>query len=748
MFPQQSFGYWLRLKRKSLDLTREGLAERVGCSAATVRKLEAEERRPSQQIAERLAEVFEIPENEREKFLRFARGEMALAPTGSPQDIAWGRTHTTARSNLPAPVTRLIGREKEIADLHERLSKTDARLITLIGPPGIGKTRLSIETARTSLAAFPDGAFLVEFAPLDDASHIAPTIAQTLGYTDKSNRPTRDLLKHGINDMQILLVLDNCEHLIEYIAPLASGLLSACSRLKILATSRESLRIPGEHLYPVPALELPKETASIDMDTAPQFPALTLFTERAHAVRPDFSLNAENVQAVVSICSQLDGLPLAIELIASRIRLLTPQALLERMSGQFVLSADGMRAVSARQKTLNNAIKWSYDSLPKEEQKLFAYLSVFSGGFTLEAAEAVFSGTFQDRAVSDIITSLSDRSLLVRSTDATSGIRFHMLFPIHEFASERLRQMSKEANTRDRHLVYFLDLAERVENEIQGSSQLKLLNQMDVEHDNFRAALGWSVSNQQTNHALRLLGALGWPWEMRCHYTEASDWLERVKTLPGILDHPAPYSKVLNHIGRHIWTQENFEEAHAMLVESLAIAASAGTDGEQSMAEALNWLGIVELLTFRDHEKAKAHLERGLEIYQTLGNQHGIALNTFHLGILELELGHYDQAFTILSRSLDDFKQAGNLFFSGRVYIYLGYLYMQQGHFDRSLDAFEKQLIIDTELQFWDGIANAWYHLGDLYRQKGETEKAKLHFEQCRLISREHGLTKTIPTIK
>lgn len=748
MFSQQSFGYWLRLKRKSLDLTREGMAGRVGCSAATIRKLEAEERRPSQQIAERLAEVFEIPKSEREKFLRFARGEIALAPARNPQNIVWERTHDATRSNLPAPVTRLIGREKEIADLHERLSKTDARLLTLIGPPGIGKTRLSIEVARKSLATFRDGAFLVEFAPLDDASHIAPTIVQTLGYTDISNRPALDLLKYGIGDKQMLLVLDNCEHLIDDIAPLASGLLSACPRLKILATSRESLRVPGEHLYPVPTLDIPKEISLIDINNAKQFPALTLFTERAHAARPDFFLNAENLQAVASICSQLDGLPLAIELLASRLRLMTPQALLERMSGQFVLSADGMRAVTARQKTLKNAIQWSYDSLPKEEQKIFAYLSVFSGGFTLESAEAVFSGIFQGRAVSDIITSLSDRSLLVHSTDATGGIRFHMLFPIHEFASERLRQMNKEVETRDRHLVYYLDLAERVENEIQGSSQLTLLNQMDMEHDNFRAALGWSMNSQKTNYALRLLGALGWPWEMRCHYTEARDWLERVKTLPGILDHPASYSKILNHIGRHIWTQENYEEAHALLNESLAIATSAGTDGEQSMADALNWLGVVELLTFRAHEKAKSHLELGLDIYQKLGNQHGIALNTFHLGILELELGHYDQALTILNRSLDDFKQAGNLFFSGRVYIYLGYLYMQQGDFDQSLDAFEKQLIIDTELQFWDGIANAWFHLGDLYRQKGEIEKAKLHFEQCRLISREHGLTKTIPTIK
>jgi predicted ATPase/transcriptional regulator with XRE-family HTH domain/predicted negative regulator of RcsB-dependent stress response len=745
MVSQQSFGIWLKLKRKSLDLTREGLAERVGCSAATIRKIEAEERRPSKQIAERLSDIFHIPQNERGKFLRFARGDLIAVFREDVEEAPWRSSSIPPHSNVPAMVTSLIGRGKEISDLREYLSNPNTRLITLIGPPGIGKTRLSMETASESIKDFRDGVFFVSLVPLDDASLIAPTIVQTLGYVEKRNLSDIDVLRDGIGDKSMLLVLDNCEHLIEDIAPLASRLLSACPRLKILATSRESLRVPGEHLYPVPTLDIPTETSSIDINTAMQFPALTLFTERAHAVRSDFSLNRENIQVIVSICSQLDGLPLAIELIASRIRLMSPQALLQRMSGQFVLSADGMRAVSARQRTLHNAIDWSYQYLPPEEQKIFACLSVFSGGFTLDAAEAVFAGMVSEKSVSEIIASLSDKSLLVRITNSQGDIRFNMLFTIHEFALERLRQTGLEADIRDRHMSYFLDFAEQTDREIHGPKQVDLLNRVEEDHDNFRAALGLSVVNQKTESALRLLGALGWPWEMRCYYTEARSWLDKIRTLPDLGNYPALYSKILNHIGRHTWTQENFHEAYSLLNESLVISAKAGKSGEQSLAEALNWMGLVTLLAFKNTGEAKSLLERGLELHKKLDDRQGIALTTFHLGILELEMDHKELALHILKQSLALFQQSGDQFFTGRVSIYLGYLFMKQEKYDQALHFFEQQLRIDTELQFWDGIANGWFHLGDLYRQGGDHEKAKAHYEQCKMICREHGLIKFVP---
>jgi len=422
-----SFGEWLKRQRKAVGLTQEQLAEQVSCSTSALKKIEAEERRPSAQIVERLAEIFNIPPNERTAFLRFARGDWASAPHETGGEIPWRASAISTRSNLPATATSLIGREKEIVDVHDYLLRADIRLVTLIGPPGIGKTRLSIESARTALPNFPADVFFVALAPLDDPALIAVTIAQALGYVGVRNISTNEQLKEGIGDKQMLIVLDNCEHLIEDVASLASGLLSACSHLKILATCRESLRIPGEWLYPVPAFDVPSENSFIDMETASNFPALILFAERARAVRPDFVLNAENIKTVSAICAHLDGLPLVIELIAARMRLMSPQALLERLNDQFILSADGMRTASTRQKTLQNAIGWSYNLLSDEEQKLFARLSVFSGGFTLEAAETIFPRTVSEKSVTDLIALLLDKSLLQRIPNERGEPRYTML---------------------------------------------------------------------------------------------------------------------------------------------------------------------------------------------------------------------------------------------------------------------------------------------------------------------------------
>src|SRR5262245_32734605 len=317
---EHSFGYWLRLRRKALDLTQDALADRVGCSVGMIRKIESEERRPSAQIVERLAEIFSIPQGEQTAFLRFARGELRSLSGETDEHFRWHTTIKSTHTNLPGTVTSFIGREREIMEIRDYLSSSNIRLVTLIGPPGIGKTRLSIESARAALSDFPDGVFFVALAPLDDPSLIAQTIAHSLGYVGAMKISTEEQLKEGIGDKQLLLVLDNCEHLIEEVAVLASGLLEACLRIKMIATSRETLRIPGEWLYAVPAFDLPASDEFTDVSSAAIHPALTLFSERARAVQSDFALNPDNLQTIASICAQLDGLPLAIELIAARIR--------------------------------------------------------------------------------------------------------------------------------------------------------------------------------------------------------------------------------------------------------------------------------------------------------------------------------------------------------------------------------------------------------------------------------------------
>jgi predicted ATPase len=569
---------------------------------------------------------------------------------------------------------------------------------------------------------------------------ITATIAQALGYVGTKNYAGDQQLIEGIGEKQMLIVLDNCEHLIEDVAPLASGLLSACSHLMILATSRESLRVPGEWLYSVSTLEMPKEKVTVDVENISEFPALTLFAERARAARAGFVINAGNIQTVTSICAQLDGLPLAIELIAARIRLMSPQVLLERLNDQFILSADGMRAVSMRQKTLNNVIGWSYNLLQLEEQKLFAFLSVFSGGFTLDAAEAIFSQIVMEKPVSDLLTSLLDKSLLQQVFDADGRSRLTMLMTIQRFALNCLRITDLETTARQGHLTYFIELAELGDREVRGPSAVEWTGRIEREHNNFRAALEWSMANRDTESALRLLAALGWFWQLAGHFGEARNWLDEVRRLPGVDDHPAIYARILNHIGRVSWTQGRMEEARALLEESQVICKRLGEEGEQILAEAWNWLGLLVLSSERNTDQARSLIQQALELYQKWEIKPGVALTTFNLGIVEIQSDHDDLALSLLEESLTLSRQSGDLIFIARICRYVGNLYLKQGKYEQAHQFFEEHLRIDTELQFWDGIGHAYGELGNLYRYQGDYDQAEWYYEKCLAVHYEHGL--------
>jgi predicted ATPase/transcriptional regulator with XRE-family HTH domain len=743
------FGEWLKRQRSSRGLTQDQLAQQIGCATITLRKIESEQRRPSAQMIERIAEIFNIPKNEKIIFSRFTRGG-GSAPLIKSEAAPWSASSTTVRSNLPASLTSFIGREQDIALVCEYLLNPDIRIVTLIGPPGIGKTRLSLAAAHEVLSDFAEGIFFVALAPLEDSSLAAPTIVQTLGFAETERRSPLDRLKEGIGDKDMLLVLDNLEHIIDGAASLASDLLSACPHLKILTTSREALRIPGEWLYSVPVFSIPQKTQlqSMNIEEISKFAALTLFAERARAVKTDFVLDSENVQAVAAICTQLDGLPLAIELIAARVRLMSPQALLAKLNNQFTLTADGMRAVPARQKTLQNAISWSYNLLSQEEQNLFAGLSVFSGGFTVDAAEAIFSRTVISKPIPDLVASLLDKSLLQRTSGLQGEPRFSMLVTIQQFSLDRLRQRGEQAQVRNWHLDYFLDLAEQADQHIHGLDQVSWLEHLDAEHANYSSALDWCLSNQYTELALRLLGALGWALILQRQSVETYGWFDKVHALPGVMQHPALHARVLNLRGLLGWFLNDIGHARFILEESQEIWLQLEDQGEQGLAEALSYLGLV--LMQNDDGDPQPLFEKSYHLYQKHADQWGMAFAMLNSGRATAGLFHPggsttawhgdDRALSLFQKSLGMFGEVGDLWGVGRACFFLGQLFVRQGNHVKARSFLDQYLMICEDLGFRQGIAFALLTIGDSYRHQSDYDQAAQFYEKSQVVSRQYDL--------
>lgn len=696
MLEQHSFGYWLRLKRKALDLTREALADRVGCSVSTIRKLEDEERRPSAQIAELLAEIFKIPTNERPAFLRFARGDWRSTPSSRDEEAPW-RASTQAltqhpRSNLPATFTSFIGRDKDIAAVHDYLTNPDIRLVTLIGPPGIGKTRLSIASASKSLADFPDGVFFVALVSLDHLSLILSAIAQALGYVEKSDLPAEKRLREGIGNKRMLLVLDNCEHLIEDVAPLASSLLSACPRLKILTTSREALRIPGEWLYSVPAMDMPKEYSIVDIETISEFPALLLFAERARAARSDFALNAESIQAVASICAQLDGMPLAIELAAARVKTLSLEQIAARLDDRFALLTSGSRIAPSRQQTLRATLDWSYELLTETERELFRQLSVFVGGFTLDALESV-AQLDSNRSVLHVLSRLVDKSLVI--VEQRDNVRYQLLETIRQYAGEKLQESGNARWSHDRHLAYFLMYAEKAEPHIFRAEQRAWANRLEIEHDNLRAALRWSLESDQAKAGLQMAGALAWFWHNNGHLREGSRWLEKMLTSDNGV--------------------RGTERAKALRASSM-ISRDMG-----------------------DYVRAKALADSSIKLYREIGDNQGVGLALIDLGAtLHLE-GKREEAIELLQESLYLLQSTGEMWGIAYAKVLLGDAWFRLGDIERAATQWEASLRLTRELG--DNSLMAWSlgGLADVARLRREYNRAIEMFKESLNLYRELG---------
>ena len=681
MQEQHSFGYWLRLQRKALDLTREALADRVGCSVSMIRKLEDEERHPSAQIAELLAEIFKVPPTERPAFLRFARGDWRSAPDLGDEEAPW-RVSTPEipqhpRSNLPATFTSLIGRDKDIAAVHDYLTNPDIRLVTLIGPGGIGKTRLGIESARDALTHFPDGVFFVALAPLDQPSLIPSAILQALGYTEKNNLSPEEGLVEGIANKRMLLVLDNCEHLINDVAPLASSLLSSCSRLKILTTSREALQISGEWLYSVPVLDLPKKNSAVDIETISEFPALVLFAERARAVRADFALNAENTRAVAAICLQLEGLPLAIELIAARVKTLSIEQIAARLDDRFALLTSGSRIAPSRQQTLRATLDWSYELLTEPERELFRQLSVFVGGFTLEALESV-ALLDSNQSILDALSRLVDKSLLL--VEQRDRPRYRFLEPIRQYARDKLNETGTSNLIQDRHLHYYLRVAEEAEPYLYGAGQHDWKKRLEWDHDNLRVALGWSLESNQIEVGLKMAGALAWFWHNKGHLSEGNLWLEKT------------------------------------------LASGIGIQGKER-AKALRASSILSTGT-GDYIRARAFAESSVKIYREMGDNLGAGLVLADLGASLHWGGKEEEAIESLEESLHLLRATGERWEIAYALLWLGDTWFRMGNIERAATNWEESLHLTRELGDHYLIAWSLGGLADVERLRADYKRA------------------------
>jgi predicted ATPase/DNA-binding XRE family transcriptional regulator len=680
MTAKTSFGQWLKQRRKTLDISQEDLAQQIGCAAVTLYKIEAEERRPSKQIAALLAEHLNIPPDERPAFVRFARAEAVVdsAPWGTP-------FHPP--TNLPLQPTSLIGREADVAALQKRLLQPEARLLTLTGPPGIGKTRLAVRVAAETLDDFADGVFLISLAPVSDANLVPTTIANTLGLPDVGPQTPLERLKAFLSDKQTLLLLDNFEQILAA-APQIAELLAVCPWLKLLVTSRAPLRIRQERQIPVSPLAVPDLTRLPDLEGVTHYSALTLFIERAQAVKPDFALTQENAPSVAALCSRLDGLPLAIELISARIKLLSPSALLERLHGRLMLQSDGLRDLEARHRTLNAAIDWSYQLLSTEEQMLFRRLGVFVGGWTLEAAEAVCLENLSLNIL-DSLASLLDKNLVKQDTQSDGEPRFMMLETIREYALEQLAASGEMEALKRQHAAYSVTLAETSNPALLGPQQGLWWDRLEIDHANFRASLAWSRAETSGEIELRLALALGGFWQHRGHLSEGSAWLTDAlmrsegDIAAGTLTKTRRRlrAEALTVLGVFSQWQGDLDTSQRLHEESVALFRELGNQAR--LANALSDYGMLFVL-HGDHEQASDVLNESLSLRRELGNTGGIAECLLFLGNLAYSQGNTTRAGTLWEESLALYRAEESTWVVANLLAQLAMVALDQGDFRRA----------------------------------------------------------------
>ncbi len=644
------------------------------------------------------------------------------------------RTLEAYPNNLPLQATPLVGREREVEEVCELLRSPKTRLLTLVGPGGTGKTRVGLQAAAELVNDFEDGVFFVALAAINDPTLVGPTIARALGLS--GGQSPEEMLEGYLREKHILLLLDNLEQIPEASAVL-NRLLLAAANLKFLATSRIPLRLYGEHEFPVPPLSMPDPDSLPPPEELTGYEAIRLFVERARAVRPDFSLTKENAAVVAQICARLDGLPLAIELAAARIKMLPAHVLLERLGNRLKLLTGGARNLPERQRTLRNAIEWSYGLLEVDEKVLFGRLGVFSGGATLEAIEAVCDAKGDlPTDVLDGVSSLLDKSLLRQEEGKEGEPRFVMLGTIREYALERLEHSGEAEAVRSAHAEYYLALAEEAEPKLWGAEDAAWLDRLGQEHDNMRAALSWSIEHGETRLALRLGGALRWFWYMEGYYGEGRSWLEAALAKDG-REAAQARARVLEGVGWLANQQGDVDQAEAAAEEGLKLSAEAGL-GEVVAADFQDVLG--DAARHRgDYERAAKMFEESLALHRTAGDSRGVAWSLGSLANVLGDRGDYERAKELYEEGLALSRELGGARPLGEYLISLGYEYLLEGDHERATALNEEAAKLYQKRGRRGGLQTALDNLGWAALARGDYKRARALHQENLVLCRELG---------
>jgi predicted ATPase/DNA-binding XRE family transcriptional regulator len=714
-----SFGDWLKRRRMGLGLTQDQLALQINCSTSALRKFESEERRPSAETIEHLADIFAIPPEERKSFLRFARGDWQAFAGGDTENAPWRLANINQQSNLPSLFTSFIGREKEQREVTNLFKKN--RLVTLAGAGGIGKTRLAVQMGHQLLHDYPHGVWFVPLESLSDPLRVPQAVASVFGIREGIDRQVVETLMHVLRPKTSLLILDNCEHLLDACAQLISTLLTHCPYLRILTTSREILKMEGEATYYLPSLSTPEGSAS--PEKLSEYESIQLFVERAALAVSSFQLTQENAQAIADICRRVDGIPLAIELIVARVNILKIEEISKQLQISFAILANINRTTLSRHQTLQASIDWSWSLLTDTEQVFLRQLSVFAGGWTLEAAQSVCDGN-----ALNLINSLVQKSLIIVEWGPEHETRYHFHETLHQYTYEKLVESGEEGKVRTRHLKYFLELSEQIESGVLGIQQEEWFARATHERDNLRAALE-HAAKKDIEAGLYISGRLQAVWE-RYDVRNGAFWLAEFLQSPESKQYPHARARALCAQGWLLAWVLGYPQARAAAEESLALAHACNS--RQGVIDALIILGVSYFIP-GDQVKGIKYYQQALTLSQSLGDIWRQAKVYYLLGWdhsdFQRAFAYWEKAVVLFNEAGDQRSQVNLLGVLALYRVLNGDIELAQKYLDKAMMLFP----LDKKIEDWDfQITKSIIALvnGDYEQAHTLLQEALVHYEK------------------